>query len=172
MSTTIFKLEENNLPLCNLPLEKLKSKSMPKPTLKQKRFAQVYVQTANATEAAMQVYDCNNRHTAQAVGSETLSSPIVQIEVAKELHRTDPSKTIKRIEYWLDDDNPVVSLKAAELLGKHQRLFDHDQDKADVLAQVKSIGWNNTNPKNVHDPKTGASTKQKEKKKTDTPRGG
>lgn len=52
-----------------------------KPTLKQKEFAKLYVQTGNATEAAVQVYDVGNRNTAQALGSENLAKPIVQAEI-------------------------------------------------------------------------------------------
>lgn len=41
-------------------------------TLKQQRFLEEYIKLGNATEAAMIVYDCNNRVTAGAIGYENL----------------------------------------------------------------------------------------------------
>lgn len=52
-----------------------------KPTLKQQRFAKIYAETGNATEAAMQVYNPVNRNVAQGMGSENLAKPIVMAEV-------------------------------------------------------------------------------------------
>lgn len=42
-------------------------------TLKQRKWIKVYIDTGNATEAAMQVYDCKDRDVARAIGSENLS---------------------------------------------------------------------------------------------------
>jgi len=41
-------------------------------TLKQRKWIKVYIETRNATEAAMQVYDCKSRSVAEKVGSENL----------------------------------------------------------------------------------------------------
>ena len=41
-------------------------------TIKQRKWLVVYMDTGNATEAAMQIYDCENRETASVIGSENL----------------------------------------------------------------------------------------------------
>lgn len=41
-------------------------------TLKQRKWIKKYIETGNATEAAMQVYDCKNREVAESIGSENL----------------------------------------------------------------------------------------------------
>lgn len=42
-------------------------------TLKQRNWLAVYIQTGNATEAAMQTYDCKDRESAKSIGSQNLS---------------------------------------------------------------------------------------------------
>ena len=41
-------------------------------TLKQRKWLDIYLQTGNATEAAMQVYDCKDRPSAATIGWENL----------------------------------------------------------------------------------------------------
>lgn len=47
-------------------------------TLKQTRFVHEYLETGNATEAAMRAYDPHNRATARAMGSENLAKPNIR----------------------------------------------------------------------------------------------
>lgn len=42
-------------------------------TLKQRLWIKAYIETGNATEAAMRVYDCKNRNVANALGNENLA---------------------------------------------------------------------------------------------------
>lgn len=42
-------------------------------TIKQARFLQIYLETGNATEAAMQAYDVKDRKSAKSIGAENLS---------------------------------------------------------------------------------------------------
>jgi hypothetical protein len=42
-------------------------------TLKQRKWIDKYLETGNATEAAMQVYDCKNRDVAKSIGHENLT---------------------------------------------------------------------------------------------------
>lgn len=42
-------------------------------TMKQRKFIDEYIETGNATEAAMRVYDCKDRDSANAIGSENLA---------------------------------------------------------------------------------------------------
>jgi hypothetical protein len=41
-------------------------------TLKQRKWIRIYIDTGNATEAAMQVYDCKDRDSAAVIGFENL----------------------------------------------------------------------------------------------------
>lgn len=49
-------------------LEKLRNKL----TFKQRKFVEVYIQTGNATESAMQAYDIKDRNSAAVIGFENL----------------------------------------------------------------------------------------------------
>jgi hypothetical protein len=42
-------------------------------TIKQRKWIRLYIDTGNATEAAMQVYDCKDRDVARSIGSENLA---------------------------------------------------------------------------------------------------
>lgn len=50
----------------------MKSKSERKLTMKQRKWIKKYIETGNATEAAMQVYDCKDRESAGSIASENL----------------------------------------------------------------------------------------------------
>lgn len=50
----------------------LLAKATAKLTPKQRKFMKVYAKTLNATEAAMQAYDCKDRDTASSIGRENL----------------------------------------------------------------------------------------------------
>lgn len=42
-------------------------------SLKQRKWYDEYIKTSNATEAAMRVYNCKNRHVAKVIGAQNLS---------------------------------------------------------------------------------------------------
>ena len=42
-------------------------------SLKQQKFKKVYLETGNATEAAMQAYDCKDRNSARTLGTQVLA---------------------------------------------------------------------------------------------------
>ena len=52
-------------------------------TLKQLKFIQIYIETGNATKAAMRVYNCKNENVAKSLGSENLTKPYIACEVEK-----------------------------------------------------------------------------------------
>ena len=52
-------------------------------TLKQLKFIQIYIETGNATKAAMTVYNCKNENTAAVLGSENLRKPNIACEIEK-----------------------------------------------------------------------------------------
>lgn len=47
-------------------------------TLKQQRFVNEYLETGNATEAAMRAYNPQSRATARVIGSENLTKPNIR----------------------------------------------------------------------------------------------
>ncbi len=50
---------------------------------KQKLFAKYFVETRNATESAMQSYNCKNRNSGAIVGWSNLRNPMVTREIEK-----------------------------------------------------------------------------------------
>lgn len=54
-------------------------------TLKQKKFIASYLETGNATEAAMRAYKPKNRATARAIGSENLTKPSIRAYLEKRI---------------------------------------------------------------------------------------
>ncbi len=52
-------------------------------TLKQLKFIQIYIETGNATKAAMTAYRCKNENVAGVFGSENLRKPKIACEIEK-----------------------------------------------------------------------------------------
>ena len=52
-------------------------------TLKQLKFIQIYIETGNATKAAMTAYRCKNLRVAAFLGSENLRKPKIACEIDK-----------------------------------------------------------------------------------------
>jgi len=52
-------------------------------TLKQLKFIQIYIETGNATKAAMEAYRCKNENAAAVFGSENLRKPKIACEIEK-----------------------------------------------------------------------------------------
>lgn len=53
------------------------------PTNKQKKFAREYIKTLNGTQSALKVYNTKDSHSAQLIGSENLSKPVIQREIVR-----------------------------------------------------------------------------------------
>jgi phage terminase small subunit len=58
-------------------------------SLKQKNFAKEFVETGNATEAAMRAYPCKTRQSAGVVGFDALRKPAVAQEVERLLDKKE-----------------------------------------------------------------------------------
>ncbi len=52
-------------------------------TLKQLKFIQIYIETGNATKAAMESYRCKNENVAAVLGHENLRKPNIACEIEK-----------------------------------------------------------------------------------------
>lgn len=94
-------------------------------TDKQRAFIEAYfVCGMNATEAAMQVYTCKDRHVAQSIGGENLSKPMIRARIdarLQQFHMT-ADEVLARIAYhargsledFVDPDSGVIDLSAAK----------------------------------------------------------
>ncbi len=99
---------------------------MDKLTPKQKKFADKYIETGNATEAAAESYDVANRNVAQSVGSENLAKPMIQIYLEEHVDKA------KAMIFQLSQEanNEAVRLQASKDIidrthGKSQERIDH-----------------------------------------------
>ena len=139
---------------------------MAKLTIKQKAFADYYIETGNATESAIRAG--YSKKTAAVIGAENLIKPNIKNyieECMKKLEDERIAKADEVLKYLtsamrgdIDEEVVVVEgegegcssarivkkeisakdrIKAAELLGKRYRLFV-DKVEADVNANVNS----------------------------------
>lgn len=77
-------------------------------TLKQRKWLDLYIKTGNATEAAMQVYDCKDRETAATIGWENIRK-LDFSELMEESGLTDQLLNTKLAEGL--DANKVISAR-------------------------------------------------------------
>lgn len=123
---------------------------MDKMTEKQKAFCDYYIETGNATEAAINAG--YSKKTAKVIGSENLTKPYLKQYIDERLAKIEDERIAKGeevLQYLTkvmrgeekDQFGLDASLqdrtKAAELLGKRYRLFV-DKIEADVNANVNS----------------------------------
>ena len=90
-------------------------------TIKQHKFVKEIVRTGNGTQAAMKIYNAANERSAEAIGSENLSKPIIQAAIQRELTIMEctPDRVVAGIsKEALTADESHVRLKGWELLGK------------------------------------------------------
>jgi phage terminase small subunit len=107
-------------------------------TLKQANFANEYLETGNATEAAVRAYKPKNRATARAIGSENLTKPNIQRKITDALAENglDAELVIKSLVEDIKGkptDRVSELLLAAKLLG----LLDKaKQEQDDEKSQI------------------------------------
>lgn len=133
---------------------------MSKLTLKQKRFADEYIISANATAAAIKAG--YSKKTARSIGQENLTKPDIKAYIDERLEKLDSEKIAdqKEVLQYLSSvmrgeqqEKTLISIgelgqeivdidvgakdriKAAELLGKRYRLFT-DKVEMDVSSDV------------------------------------
>ncbi len=70
-------------------------------TLKQLKFIQIYIETGNATKAAMEAYRCKNLRVAAVLGSENLIKPNIACELDK--YRKEGGLSIKKASNAIND---------------------------------------------------------------------
>lgn len=133
---------------------------MSKLTLKQKRFADEYIISANATAAAIKAG--YSKKTARSIGQENLTKPDIKAYIDERLEKLESEKiaTQEEVLQYLtsimrgdQQEKTLISvgefgqkivdidvgakdrIKAAELLGKRYRLFT-DKVEMDVSSDV------------------------------------
>ncbi|MDU7086188.1 MAG: terminase small subunit [Clostridium sp.] len=119
-------------------------------TEKQKAFCDYYIETGNATEAAIKAG--YSKKTAKVIGSENLTKPYLKQYIDERLAKIEDARIAKgeevlqyltRVMRGEEKDQFGLDAalqdrtKAAELLGKRYRLFV-DKVEADVNATVNS----------------------------------
>ncbi len=124
---------------------------MDKMTEKQKAFCDYYIETGNATEAAIKAG--YSKKTAKVIGSENLTKPYLKQYIDERLAKIEDARIAKGeevLQYLTkvmrgeekDQFGLDASLqdrtKAAELLGKRYRLFT-EKIEVDGVQQVQIV---------------------------------
>ena len=140
------------------------SEIMPKTkdlTIKQRKFLDVYIQTGNASEAAMQSYDVKDRTSARAIGTENLAklSNVVR-HIMEERGLTLPSmvdtvKEAQKAMKWNDftgerEPDHNARLKAVTIASKWLNVGQSDnqtniQVNVNPILGGRSVSSNNSN---------------------------
>ena len=114
-------------------------------TLKQKGFADDYLQSGNGIRSAINNYDTTDPNVAGAIASENLRKPKVEAYLAKKMNARELNRefVVTRLLDELDNDEaqPVVRVKVLELLGKALRMFSEKQVDENDLSRIKAISW-------------------------------
>lgn len=113
-------------------------------TLKQQRFIKEYIKTGNGTQSAIKAG--YSKHTAREIAKENITKPYIKEKIEKVMSQEaeeiglNARKILSVLNNILDKegDDKLLShvLKAAELSGKHLKLW-HD-DKVDLTVQHKA----------------------------------
>lgn len=129
-------------------------------THKQWLFCKEYLIDSNATQAAIRAG--YSEHTAQAIGSENLTKPLIQSKIAElEKDRLDMlditteklSKQLKTIADDCQKDNPAVAVRAIDtLLGKRNNGKGITEIKSNPDGTVKIVFDTNLNADNKTTP--------------------
>ena len=112
---------------------------------RQQKFCDYYLQSGNATEAAVKAG--YSKKTARAIGAENLTKPDIQKYIsdhAKKLHTERIATADEVLEFWSkilrnEEISPKDRLRASENLGKRYRLLEPEKDETsakDALARL------------------------------------
>ena len=129
---------------------------MMKLTLKQKAFADYYIETGNATEAAVRAG--YSKKTAKAIGSEYLTKPAINEYIQERLKAIEDSRIADGDEVlryltsvMRGEEKDAFGLdagisdrtRAAELLGKRYRLFTERVEVKDEAREKQEQSISN-----------------------------
>lgn len=103
-------------------------------TIKQKKWIKAYMETGNATEAAMQVYDCSDRNSARAIGGENLAN--LSIDKVMEAQGLTDEFLIEKLNEGLQATKVIsaniVQIKSDDPTVKQKEAHSKTQDFVDV----------------------------------------
>lgn len=91
-------------------------------TLKQNNFTQKYLETGNATEAAMEAYTPQNRATASVIGHENLRKPKIRATIQEALESEGLT-------------NEHLAKKIAELVNAQKRLTIVKNGQVEAISE-------------------------------------
>lgn len=100
-------------------------------TPKQKAFADYYIQTGNATEAARKAKYKGNNITLGAVGAENLKKPQIAAYIAERMGQQDKSRVA--------DANEVIEFYTAVMRGEVKDQFGLEASLSDRLKAGDSL---------------------------------
>lgn len=118
-------------------------------TEKQKRFADYYIETGNATEAYKNSYDCNSDKTASVEGSRNLAKPSIKKYIDERMKHIDSEKIANQqeiMEYLsavmrgeVTEEVPVPTKKGVVLVDAKAGV--RDRTKAAELLGKRYVMW-------------------------------
>lgn len=114
----------------------------PKLTIKQKRFVEEYLIDFNATQACIRAG--YSEHTAQAIGTENLTKPLIKAEIDRHIKSLEESALVTKemvIKGLLDEakvfgegSSHSARVSAWAHLGKHLNMFT---EKVELTGKVQ-----------------------------------
>ncbi len=134
-------------------------------TLKQRKWLEVYLECGNATEAAMQSYDCKNRNSASIIGFENIrklnyedfleeagiTDFLLQQKILEGLSATKVKTSLTEPDLEVDDFPTrhkylETALKLKRRLIERTDITTNDKDLPVPILQVsKDVQSNNSN---------------------------
>lgn len=113
--------------------------------VRQQKFCDYYLQSGNATEAAIKAG--YSKKTARAIGAENLTKPDIQkylSEHQQKAHNSRIATAEEVLEFWAEvmrneEISPKDRLRASENLGKRYRLLEPEKDETsakDALTRL------------------------------------
>ncbi len=93
-------------------------------TIKQKLWLSAYLETGNATEAAMRVYNCSTRESAATIGWENLRK--LDFSEAMEAKGITIALLLGKLLEGLNSENEAIKHKTLELAIKCRRILDSE----------------------------------------------
>lgn len=114
-------------------------------TLKQKRFADAYIECGNASEAARQAG--YSEKTAGVIGSENLTKPAIKNYIEERMIMLEEdtiarqSEILQTLTTIIRDDcaGESARLKAMELMMKKYQMFDAEVETGDVNIEINLV---------------------------------
>lgn len=92
-------------------------------TLKQRRFANEYLEAGNATEAAMKAYKPKNRAVARSIGSENLTKPNIKRTIQEALEANGLT-------------NDLLAQRVLELINARRKITYVKQGEVRVVQEI------------------------------------